>query len=256
MTREKEIDIWQSSLEGRSPEEILLWAWQSFQPRIAFASSLGLEDQVLTDMIARSIPKLPIFTLDTGRLFQESYDLLERTESHYGLKIRVCQPLGPEVEEMVNQHGVNLFRQSVELRKHCCFIRKVQPLTRALSGLEAWICGLRRGQADSRSGLQFVEWDESNRLIKISPLADWNDTDVKSYVGSRNVPYNPLHDQGFPSIGCACCTRAVQKGEDIRAGRWWWESSEHKECGLHWKEGRLVAAAPASGIPAEGETSS
>ncbi len=256
MTRETNIDVWQSSLKGCSAEEILLWAWQNFQPKVAFASSLGLEDQVLTDMIAHSVPRLPIFTLDTGRLFQESYDLLERTEARYGLKIRVCQPLGSEVEEMVNQHGVNLFRRSVEQRKHCCFIRKVQPLKRALSGLEAWICGLRREQADSRSGLQVVEWDESNRLVKISPLEDWNDTDVKGYVRSHNVPYNPLHDKGFPSIGCACCTRAVQQGEDIRAGRWWWESSEHKECGLHWRRGGVVAATPAPGSPAEGRVPS
>ena len=247
----KTADLWKSGFEGESSEEVLLWAWQEFKPRIAFASSLGLEDQVLTDMIAHLIPELPIFTLDTGRLFQESYDLLEQTESRYGLKIRVCQPLGTEVEEMVNQHGVNLFRRSVELRKHCCFIRKVQPLKRALSGLKAWICGLRRGQANSRSGLQVVEWDETNGLVKISPLADWDDADVESYVRSHNVPYNPLHDQGFLSIGCACCTRAVREGEDLRAGRWWWESSEHKECGLHWRGAREVVAVPAPGIPVE-----
>ena len=248
----KEVNIWQSKLEGCSPEEILLWAWRNFKQRVALASSLGLEDQVLTDMIAHSAPRVPIFTLDTGRLFQESYDLLERTESRYGLKIRICQPLGSEVEEMVNQHGVNLFRRSVELRKHCCLVRKVRPLKQALIGMEAWICGLRREQASSRTKLQVVEWDETNGLVKISPLAHWSDADVKSYVHTRHVPYNPLHDQGFSSIGCACCTRAIQEGEDVRAGRWWWESSEHKECGLHWNRGRLVAQIPTSRVVGEG----
>jgi phosphoadenosine phosphosulfate reductase len=226
-----------------SAEEILRWAWRVFHRRVAFATSLSLEDQVLTDLIWRIEPEIGIFTLDTGRLFPETYDLLERTGNHYGMKIRIYYPEAGSVEQMVNQHGVNLFRQSVELRKHCCSIRKVHPLGRALSGLDAWICGLRREQSSTRADLEVVKWDETNHLGKINPLANWSERAIKEYIHTHHVPYNPLYDRGFSSIGCACCTRAVRAGEDLRAGRWWWESPEHKECGLHWKEGRLVPAA-------------
>jgi phosphoadenosine phosphosulfate reductase len=240
-------NIDERQLRGMTAEEILAWAWKLFQPRVAFGSSLGMEDQVLTDLISRTVPDLPVFTLDTGRLFPETYNLIERTEECYALKIRIFQPDALAVEQMVNRHGINLFRQSVELRHHCCFLRKVQPLRRALTGLDAWICGLRREQSITRAGLELVEWDETNNLVKINPLANWSETEVREYVQIHQVPYNPLHDRGFPSIGCACCTRAIQKGEDLRAGRWWWEAPEHRECGLHWKEGRLVPDAAVEG---------
>jgi len=220
-------------VKGKGPEEVLRWAYRTFGPKVAFATSLGLEDQVLTDMIARTARRIPIFTLDTGRLFPETYDLIERTCRQYGLHIRVCFPEAARVTRMVEEHGINLFRKSVELRKLCCRVRKVEPLKKALAGLEAWIVGLRSGQAATRSVVKVVDWDEANGLLKISPLADWSLEDVWRYIRARNVPYNPLHDRGFPSIGCACCTRAVRPGEDIRAGRWWWELPEHRECGLH-----------------------
>ncbi len=224
---------WQVELKEKPVAEILRWAADSFPGQLVFATSLGLEDQVLTDLIARNNIAIPIFTLDTGRLFPETYELLGRTERQYGIKIEVYFPKAEAVEAMVNQHGINLFRESVELRKHCCQARKIEPLRRALAGRQAWIAGLRREQAVTRSELQLVEWDGGNGLFKINPLANWSQQDAWDYVHQNNVPYNPLHAQNFPSIGCACCTRAIKTGEDVRAGRWWWESPEHKECGLH-----------------------
>jgi phosphoadenosine phosphosulfate reductase len=234
-------------LASRSAAEILQWAWRTFPQKIALATSLSLEDQLLTDLAARTVPELPIFTLDTGRLFQETYDLIEKTEARYGIKIQIFYPEAKAVEQMVNEHGVNLFRKSMELRKHCCFTRKVLPLKRALAGKDAWLCGLRQEQSVTRSSLLPVEWDETNGLVKINPLWEWSSTRVKEYIQLHRVPYNPLQDQGYPSIGCACCTRAIREGEEARAGRWWWEAPEHKECGLHWKEGRLVPAAAMPG---------
>jgi len=229
----EQVTRWRQEM-GEVPAEILLaWAADAFPGRVAFASSLGLEDQALTDMIARHAPEIEVFTLDTGRLFPETYDLLQRTREHYGIRIGVAFPDASEVEEMVAQHGPNCFRQSVEMRERCCRVRKVKPLRRALSRLDAWICGLRRGQSLTRSDLQAVEWDAANDLVKISPLAAWSESDVWKYIREHAVPYNPLHDRGYPSIGCACCTRAVQEGEDVRAGRWWWEKPEKRECGLH-----------------------
>lgn len=236
---------WAAQAEHMSAEERVSWAAKIFGSRVLLASSLGLEDQVLADMVSRVAPEVSVFTLDTGRLFPETYDLLQRTRERYGLTIKVFFPDAHEVEEMVNSAGPNLFRWSVEQRKRCCFVRKVQPLRRALAGQDAWICGLRREQSDSRDTVQRVEWDETNGLVKINPLADWTAAQVRAYIAEHRVPYNTLHDKGFPSIGCACCTRAVLPGEDIRAGRWWWEAPEKKECGLHWKDGKLVRAATA-----------
>jgi phosphoadenosine phosphosulfate reductase len=223
-------------LTGRPPEETLQWAATKFEGRVALASSLGPEDQVLTDMIVRSGLSIPIFTLDTGRLFPETLDLLQKTMEHYHIPISVYYPEGPALEKLVNRHGINLFRKNVELRQACCRVRKIEPLNRALQDLDAWICGLRREQGITRTKLEAVEWDESHLLFKINPLVDWRKDDLWRYIETHDVPHNPLHHRGFPSIGCACCTRAIEPGEDIRAGRWWWEAPERKECGLHLRE--------------------
>jgi len=226
-----------AELANAPAEDLLADAARRFAGRVAFASSLGLEDQVLTAMIAEAKLAIPIFTLDTGRLYPETYDLIARTKERYGVTIHVYFPAAGEVEEMVDRDGVNLFRDSVETRKRCCEIRKVRPLRRAQRELDAWICGLRSGQGATRQKVEVAEWDDAADLVKINPLAAWDETGVWSYVRAHDVPYNPLHDTGFPSIGCAPCTRAVAPGEDARSGRWWWESAEHRECGLHQRTG-------------------
>lgn len=231
----QEIERYNSRLEGASPHEIIDFFAKEFNGRIAFATSLGAEDQVIAEMIAGIDPAMKIFTLDTGRLFQETYDLLDITRKKYGLKIEVCFPDAMDVEEMVNTHGINLFYERVENRKLCCFIRKTEPLTRALQGMDAWVCGLRRDQSVTRQEIKSVEWDSIQKKIKVNPLASWNIEQVWGYIHAHKIPYNTLHDKGYPSIGCLPCTRAVQPGEDIRAGRWWWESPENRECGLHQK---------------------
>jgi phosphoadenosine phosphosulfate reductase len=227
----------QAGVGEASAESLLAGAAGRFAGRVAFASSLGPEDQVITAMIAEAGLDIPIFTLDTGRLFPESYDLIDRTRKHYGLRIDVYCPDAVEVEEMVSQAGVNLFRDGIEQRKRCCTVRKVRPLRRAQEQLDAWLCGLRSGQGATRQKVEHVEWDEAAGLVKINPLADWDEDRVWEYVHDNGVPYNPLHDQGFPSIGCAPCTRAVAPGEDHRCGRWWWETAEQRECGLHSRNG-------------------
>jgi phosphoadenosine phosphosulfate reductase len=213
--------------------DVLAMAVRRFPGRVAFASSLGLEDQVLTAMIVESKLDIPIFTLDTGRLFPETYDLIDRTSKRYGVTIHTYFPAAAEVEKMVDRDGVNLFRDSIEARKRCCEVRKILPLRRAQLELDAWVCGLRTGQGATRQKVEVVEWDNLADMVKINPLADWTEETVRDYVREHDVPYNPLHDQGFPSIGCAPCTRAVAEGEDARAGRWWWEAADHRECGLH-----------------------
>ena len=238
LTEEQQAATWSEELAGAGTDVILRWASDVFRGRTAFATSLGLEDQVLIDQIMRFAPTLPVFTLDTGRLFPESRSLLADTERRYGIRIRTVHPEAAAVERFAHEHGTEAHRQSVELRQACCRVRKVEPLRRALAGLGAWICGLRRGQAVTRRELEIVEWDASLGLFKINPLANWTEAQVWDYVRARDVPYNPLHDQGYPSIGCACCTRAIAPGEDIRAGRWWWENPEHKECGLHARDYR------------------
>lgn len=218
---------------GKSPEEVLTYFLKEYKGHIALASSLGIEDQVLTAIICRIAPETRIFTLDTGRLFPETYSLIERTNMTYGIKIELFFPDYRQLEQMVNQHGTNLFYESIEKRRLCCYIRKLEPLKRAFTGLKVWICGLRHAQSVTRTGNQLVEWDENNGLLKLNPLIDWSEEQVWEYIRKEGVPYNKLHDQGFPSIGCQPCTRAIQPGEDIRAGRWWWEDPRHKECGLH-----------------------
>jgi len=226
------IETLQAELDGASAEEILAQAAE-LPGGAAFATSLGQEDQVILDLIARAKLDIPVFTLDTGRLFPETYDLIAATEQKYGLKIQVAFPDFDEVEQMVSEEGINLFRNSVASRKRCCGVRKIHPLQRLLSLSKGWICGLRRGQSPTRTGLHAVEWDAANDIPKFNPLIDWSLEKVRRYLKENNVPCNPLHAQGFVSIGCACCTRAVGPGEDLRAGRWWWEAPEHKECGLH-----------------------
>ncbi|WP_414718803.1 phosphoadenylyl-sulfate reductase [Sulfuricella sp.] len=203
-----------------------------YEPTV-FANSFGAEDMVLTDLIARHVSRIGIISLDTGRLHQETYDLMQKTAEHYGICIQVFFPRHDLVEGYLAEHGSNAFYGSVELRKQCCNIRKVEPLKRALAGKKAWITGLRREQAPTRSDLAVSAFDEANGLQKFNPLLDWSLDEVWGYIREHGVPYNALHDRSFPSIGCAPCTRAVAMVEDIRAGRWWWESPATKECGLH-----------------------
>ena len=224
----------QKEFEGKKAEDVLKWAFDTLKDRAGFANSFGAEDVVLTDMIAKVCPKLKIFTLDTGRLPYETYEVWDALEEKYGIKIEPYFPYADAVESMVKQHGINCFYKSVELRKMCCKVRKIEPLKRALSSLDAWITGLRRAQAVTRTAVHKIEVDEGNGgILKLNPLADWSEKEVWDYIKKNKVPYNKLHDRSYPSIGCAPCTRAVKAGEDIRAGRWWWESPETKECGLH-----------------------
>lgn len=223
------------SLPGPSAQAVLCAALERFGNRVALASSFSVEDQVVLDLMARLNAKPQVFTLDTGRLPQETYELIEKTRERYNIDVEILFPDSERVEQMVNEHGPNLFLRSIEQRKLCCRVRKIEPLRRKLAGLDAWICGLRSAQSQTRSALEKVEADLSFGLLKLSPLANWSDKKLWDYVRANDVPYSPLHDLGYPSIGCACCTRAIQPGEDIRAGRWWWEEPEHKECGLHLK---------------------
>ncbi len=214
--------------------ELLKQAEQEFTPDLVFACSFGAEDVVLFDLIARHVPSIRIVTLDTGRLPQETYDVMDACREKYGLKIEVCFPDASDVEQMVREKGMNLFYHSLENRKLCCEIRKVRPLKRALEGARAWVTGLRREQATSRSDMQPVEDDAAFGIKKFNPLIDWSQDDVWEYIRTNDVPYNKLHDQFYPSIGCAPCSRAVAVGEDPRAGRWWWENENAvAECGLH-----------------------
>lgn len=201
----------------------------------AFANSLGAEDMVLTDLIVKAKLPIEIFSLDTGRLPLETYDLIAAVDKHYGLKLKLYFPQAEEVESYVRNHGINAFYESVTLRKACCYARKVEPLKRALAGKRAWITGMRAEQAATRGNLAVREYDEGNGLEKFNPLSDWTEKEVWTYIKQNAVPYNALHDKFYPSIGCAPCTRAISPGEDIRAGRWWWENPESKECGLHVK---------------------
>ena len=227
------IDELNVRFKNAPPQELLSWVLTEYKGEIALSSSFSIEDQVLTDMICKIDPSTRIFTLDTGRLFPETYTLIEKTKQKYNIDIEKFFPNYTDVENMVNRHGINLFYKSVECRKLCCNVRKIEPLKRAFTGLKVWICGLRQEQSITRYGLKPIEWDGNNNLIKISPLAIWTEQDVWEYIRQNNVPYNELHDHGFPSIGCQPCTRAIKAGEDIRAGRWWWETPENKECGLH-----------------------
>jgi phosphoadenosine phosphosulfate reductase len=221
--------------EPLSAQDVVRLAHQRFGRRVALSSSFGAEDMVLIDMLMKVDPKARIITLDTGRLPQETYNVMDATRERYGATIEIFFPQAEAVEAMVAEHGVNLFYHSIENRKLCCGVRKLEPLRRALSGLDAWMTGLRRDQSVTRTDVHKIEWDASNKLIKVNPIVDWTHDDVWKYIRENNVPYNALHDRGYPSIGCGPCTRAVLAGEHERAGRWWWEHPDTKECGLHVK---------------------
>lgn len=205
-------------------------------PAITMANSLGAEDMVLTDVIATNKLAIEIFSLDTGRLPLETYDLMAKVQAHYGLKLKFYYPNHEAVEAFTRENGINGFYDSVALRKACCHARKVEPLGRALAGKQAWITGLRAEQSTTRTDLPKQQFDEGNGLIKLNPLSAWSEKEVWAYIRLNKVPYNALHDKFYPSIGCAPCTRPVSIGEDVRAGRWWWENPETKECGLHVKK--------------------
>jgi phosphoadenosine phosphosulfate reductase len=220
--------------KGLSIEETLAFLANEYKDKVVFSTSFGQEDQVITDFIGQNDLPITIFTLDTGRLFQETYDVFHKTLKKYKKEIKVYFPEASEVENLLNKKGPNSFYESVENRKECCFIRKVAPLTKALKGNSIWITGLRAEQSENRNDLDLFEYDEKFDIIKFNPLLKWTLKEVEDYLEKNNVPQNTLHKKGFVSIGCAPCTRAITPDEDIRAGRWWWESS-HKECGLHQK---------------------
>jgi phosphoadenosine phosphosulfate reductase len=215
-------------------EKVFDFLANEYKSQIVFSTSFGQEDQVITDLIAKNEWPIAIFTLDTGRLFQETYDVFHKTVKKYKVSVETFFPETSQVEQLLNTKGPNSFYESVENRKECCFIRKVAPLKKALSGNAIWITGLRAEQSENRNDLAFFEYDAHFDIIKFNPLLKWSLTEVQKYLDENNVPQNTLHKKGFVSIGCAPCTRAIVEGEDIRAGRWWWESSQ-KECGLHQK---------------------
>jgi phosphoadenosine phosphosulfate reductase len=225
---------------GATPAERLATLREAVTGRIVLTTSFGLEDQVVTHAIARAGLDIEIVTLDTGRLFPETYETWARTQARYGLRIRAFYPERDEIEAHVAAHGIDGFYDSREVRERCCAIRKVAPLARALDGAAAWVTGLRAGQSATRADVRLARWDEARGLIKVAPLFDWTREEALDFARRENVPLNPLHDRGFPSIGCAPCTRAVAPGEDERSGRWWWEQGA-KECGLHvGADGRLT----------------
>ena len=220
-------------------EQTLTRIAADFSPAV-FASSLAAEDMVLTDMILKAKLPIGIFSLETGRLHQETLAVLDKVKAHYGHDIVLYRPQPEAVAAYVEQNGLNAFYNSVEMRRECCRIRKVEPLGRALAGNKAWVTGQRRAQSSTRAELHVQEEDAAHAMTKFNPLADWSEQDVWDYIRANDVPYNALHDQGYPSIGCEPCTRAVQPGEDVRAGRWWWENPDSKECGLHMVDGKLI----------------
>ena len=218
---------------GLDPVEALALLANTFPGKVIFSTSFGWEDQVITHMIFANKLPIKVFTLETGRLFPETYYVWNRTMEMYGQPIHAYYPNNELLEQMVNTKGPNSFYESVDNRKECCGIRKLEPLKRALTGNEVWITGIRAEQSINRQFMDNVEWDDQNNLIKFHPIYEWTLDDIKNYIKQHNIPYNTLHDRGFPSIGCAPCTRAVREGEDFRAGRWWWEDQSKKECGLH-----------------------
>jgi len=236
MEGRRSIPTW---LADAPAEEVLAWTDAEFGARAAIASSFGVEDVVLIDLASRHAPRAGVFTLDTGRLPSETYDVMEEVRRRYGIAIETFVPERAAVEQLEREKGFFSFRLSVEERKECCAIRKLEPLSRALSGKSAWITGLRREQSITRAEVEPAEIDEAHGgIVKLNPLARWTEAEVWRYARAQELPLNALHARGYPSIGCAPCTRAVAPGEDVRAGRWWWEQPEHKECGLHVRGGR------------------
>jgi phosphoadenosine phosphosulfate reductase len=226
-----------SRFRERSVRENLLELGDLYKGRVVFSTSFGLEDQAITHLIADSGVPVNIFTLDTGRLFPETYSTWSSTLDRYKIRIEAFYPNEQVLQQWISENGPNAFYGSVENRKACCQIRKVEPLKRALNGNKVWITGIRAAQSPERQGTPILEWDAANGILKYNPLLDWSDEELNDFIRQHNVPYNPLHDRGFVSIGCAPCTRAIKPGEDFRAGRWWWEDSSKKECGLHVKTG-------------------
>jgi phosphoadenosine phosphosulfate reductase len=221
--------------EGKDPGEVIKMLCLNHPGQVVFTTSFGLEDQAITHIICTNNLPVEIVTLDTGRMYPETYKTFSATLDRYGCTIKVFHPDGKEVEKLLTTKGPFSFYESVENRKECCRIRKTEPLTRALQDMSVWISGIRASQSDNRSGMESLEYDESRQMLKYYPLFDWSFEEVRNYIDKNNIPYNILHDKGFPSIGCEPCTRAVKPGEDFRAGRWWWESGSAKECGLHSK---------------------
>lgn len=222
-------------IEGKNPVQQISFLAEKFKGKIAFSTSFGQEDQIITHYIFEHNLPVKVFTLDTGRMFEETYKTFSKTLQKYKKQIEVYFPDKEKVEELLTKKGPFSFYESIENRKECCQIRKVVPLKRALEGVECWITGLRASQSEARKELKLLEYDENFKLLKFNPLLGWNFDDVKDFIRENNIPYNVLHDKGFISIGCEPCTRAVKPGEDIRAGRWWWEDNTKKECGLHAK---------------------
>jgi len=233
---QEELDEINSTI--KTPQDSLKWALDNLHPKVAKASSFGAEDSVIIDMMVKLNPESRFFTLDTGRLNQETYDIMDKLEKKFNIHFEVMFPDANEVEEMVREKGINLFYDSAENRKLCCGIRKVHPIKKILSTLDGWITGIRREQTSTRKNASFIEIDSKyGNILKINPLLDWTWDQVWNYIKENDVPYNKLLDKGYPSIGCEPCTRAIKPGEDLRAGRWWWESQEQKECGLHTNNG-------------------
>jgi phosphoadenosine phosphosulfate reductase len=229
------VSVLSKALRKRADDSVsLLRAAVSEYGDVCYANSLGAESMVLTDLIRGAVPQVEMFTIDTGRLFPETYELIARIRHRYGHEVlRIYYPEPSRVEDWVGRNGIDGFRGGVEQRRACCAVRKVEPFRRAVAGRKAWVTGIRRAQSASRSLAATVEWDAEYGLHKVSPLLDWSETEVWDYIRKKRLPYNVLHDLGFPSIGCAPCTRAIQPGEDVRSGRWWWERGDARECGLH-----------------------
>jgi phosphoadenosine phosphosulfate reductase len=220
-------------IENKSIEESLFLLSEKFKDKIVFSTSLGLEDQVIKHIIFSNDLPIRVFTIDTGRLFNETYSVMNKTNEFYDKKIQIYFPKNEAVENLVNKKGPFSFYESLENRKECCYLRKVEPLNRALEGMQVWVTGIRAEQSLNRQSMERVEWDKAHNIFKFHPLLNWSLQEVKDYIKKHNIPYNILHDKGFVSIGCSPCTRAVKEGEDFRAGRWWWEDNTKKECGLH-----------------------
>ncbi len=232
-------------LNDQSATGIIAWIYETFSVgEVKLSTSFGAEGVVLIDLLTQAVKEPRVFTIDTGRNFQETYDLWQEVIARYKIAIEAYYPDPADIATLVNRAGPNLFYESVENRKQCCHVRKVKPLQAALADAKVWISGLRRQQGDTRNDLDIISWVEAHQVYKICPLANWFESNVWDYVRNNNVPYNKLHDQGFPTIGCAPCTRPVRPAEDMRAGRWWWETSEKKECGIHVVDGKIQRKEP------------
>lgn len=237
----EKLALYQAEIQDMDARALIAWALRTFgREQVVLASSLGAEDQLLTHMMVEADANARIFTLDTGRQFAENYDLMQKSMERYGFKYELGFPEADAVRELVLDKGPNLMYQSIADRKACCKVRKIDPLRKILATAQLWITGLRAEQAVTRSEMQALEWDEAFGLYKLNPLILWSETELWDAIRSLEIPYNALHDQGFPSIGCQPCTRAIAEGEDVRAGRWWWELPEQKECGLHIVDGKIV----------------